>query len=339
MTTFREKINAALLAKTECGYVEKIFDRSRRDRIGQASNLFPIVLTSENFHQYRAETKVTEALFTCWGFPERLLYDPDNFPALRVVLHSGGSVKSFARPLLERGIQVMGAREANALVVAQFCLAQIILSCKGYFRNVRQSSHPETAGQSTAFIGTGLYGETIALLGMGAVARKLALLLPQFDLKILAVDPYMTKAEADKLGVKLVTLEQAFARAYVVSNHLPDLPQLSGVLNRPLFSSMRRDATFINTGRGAQVNETDLIDVARERPDITSLLDVTTIEPPLPGSPFYQLPNVQMSSHIAGAMNGDLKRMGDFVVGEFERYVQGQPLRHADPLHILDRLA
>jgi phosphoglycerate dehydrogenase-like enzyme len=62
----------------------------------------------------------------------------------------------------------------------------------------------------------------------------------------------------------------------VVSNHLPNLPNLQQVLDGKLFASMRPDATFINTGRGAQVHEADLISVLKLRPDITALLQGTS---------------------------------------------------------------
>ena len=160
------------------------------------------------------------------------------------------------------------------------------------------------------FTGPGSYREKIALLGMGAVARDLARLLRGFDLDILAVDPYLPAGEASKLGVELVSLERAFAEAYVVSNHLPNLPELSRVLNGKLFHSMRSNATFINTGRGAQVNEADLIEVARQRPDLTFLLDVTAPEPPEVGSPLFELSNIQLSSHIAGSLANEWYRLG-----------------------------
>jgi phosphoglycerate dehydrogenase-like enzyme len=120
---------------------------------------------------------------------------------------------------------------------------------------------------------------------------------------------------------------------------LPDHPELKGVLNKKLFESMRPNATFINTGRGAQVIEADLIEVAQLRPDLTALLDVTEPEPPAPGSLLYHLPNIQLSSHIAGAVNDEILRLGDFVIEEFERYVAGSPLLYADSLELLARLA
>jgi len=338
MDSKNKTLRAAFLAKENCPFTRSIFDEPRRERIARLAELNPVVLTPATIAQHRDEAAQTEVLFTSWGVPVELL-TPDYFPKLRVVFFSGGSVKFFARPLLERGIEVVGARAANAIAVAHFCLAQIILSCKGYFRNTRICRDAEKMRARGCFAGPGLYGEKIALLGMGAVARELVPLLHQVDLKVLAMDPYLSQEEATKLNVDLVTMEEAFVAGYVVSNHLPNLPELKGVLNGKLFSSMRRDATFINTGRGAQVNEAELAQVARERPDITALLDVTDPEPPEANNPFFDLPNIQLSTHMAGALNNEVRRQGDFVIAEFERYAAGLPLLHADTLDVLDRLA
>jgi len=333
-----KNIHAAFLATGHCPFVGKIFDAPSRDRIARYAQLLPTVLTPENIDQMKKEAAQAEVLFTCWGFPHDLL-TPDRFPSLKLLLYSGGSVKFFARPLLERGVQVVGARVSNAVAVAHFCLGQIILACKGWFRNTQDCRDAQMRHSGKCFAGPGLYGEKIALLGMGAVARELVQMLKPLDLDVIVVDPYLTPAEAAKLGVELVSMEEAFASAYVVSNHLPNLPELKGVLNRPLFASMRPNATFINTGRGAQVHEADLIGIMQARPDLTALLDVTDPEPPVLGSPFYELPNVQLSSHIAGALNDEVHRQGDFVLEEFERYAEGKPLLHADSLETLDRLA
>lgn len=330
--------HAAFLAQVGCKFVGQIYDEPRRERIARSAQLCPVVLTTTNFDQYRKEAAQTEVLFTCWNFPFELL-TPEHFPTLRVVFYSGGSVKGFARPLLERGVQVVGARAANAIAVAHFCLAQIILSCKGYFRNTQMCRDAKAVQARNCFAGPGLYGEKIALLGMGAIARELAPLLQKCDLKVLAVDPYLTSAEAEELGMEVVTMEEAFAQAYVVSNHLPNLPVLERVLDRSLFTSMRPHATFLNTGRGTQVNEADLLEVMQKRPDLTALLDVTDPEPPVTGSLLYTLPNVQLSTHIAGALNDEVRRQGDFVITEFERYAAGLPLLHAEKLEMLDRLA
>jgi phosphoglycerate dehydrogenase-like enzyme len=201
----------------------------------------------------------------------------------------------------------------------------MLLSCKGYFRNTRQFTSP--AGRQQGYRGPGVFGETVGLIGAGMVARALIDLLRPFELRVLVHDPYLGASEAADLGVERAELIELFERSFVISNHLPNLPHLSGVLHGRLFEGMREGATFINTGRGAQVVEPDLIRVLRQRQDLTALLDVTFPEPPEADSPLYELPNVQLSGHIAGSMNDEVVRLADYAIEEFLRWERGEPLR------------
>ena len=227
----------------------------------------------------------------------------------------------------------------NAVAVAEFCLAQIILSNKGYFRNTLMCREPQTAHQSIAHTGPGNYGETVALLGYGAIARQLRGLLRMLNLKVLVLDPTLSSSEAQKEEVELVDFQCAFETALVVSNHLPNLPALEKVLRADLFRRMRPNATFINTGRGQQVDEDGLVEVLRDRPDLTALLDVTHPEPPLPGSPLYKLPNVQLSSHIAGVVGDERRRLTDLIETELVQFLKGAPMHHSATLEELERIA
>ncbi len=319
--------------------IDYVYGHGRRRQIEQITDLHPVVVTSENFAEEAPRLRDTEVIFSTWGMPR---LEADQFaalPKLRAFFYAAGSVKTLAQPFLERDITVVSAWAANAISVAEFCLGQILLSCKGYFRNTRDCQTPDGNHQTIAFQGKGAYGEKIAIIGAGQIGRQLICLLKPFRLKILVVDPYLSEPEAEDLGVTKVSMADAFSQAYVVSNHLPNLPELQRVLDRPLFASMRQDATFINTGRGAQVNEADLIGVLKQRPDLMALLDVTDPEPCLPDCGFYHLPNVQISSHLAGAHNDEVVRMADTVIEEFTRWQNGDPLRYQITQHMLERMA
>jgi phosphoglycerate dehydrogenase-like enzyme len=152
--------------------------------------------------------------------------------------------------------------------------------------------------------------------------------LRNFELKTLAYDPFITPAEAEDLQIELTGLEALFTRSDVVSIHTPWLKETEGLITSDLLSSLKPGATFINTSRGAVVDEHGLLQVARQRPDLTFLLDVTHPEPPPSDSPIYDLPNIILTPHIAGSAGGEVARMGEWMAEEFDRYRQGLPLRH-----------
>lgn len=307
----------------------EIFLNGGKARLERLAELVEEPVTPDNFSQRRPEIADAEILIGTWGFPCGLAADLAELPGLSLVLYAGGSTRGFAGPFLERNIPVVSAREVNAQVVAEFCHAQIVLANKGYFRNIRSTRDPRTAHPLVAACGPGNHGAKVALLGYGAVGRALRKLLRLMSIEVLVVDPTVSSAAAAEDHIRLVDLEEAFSEALVVSNHLPDFPELKHCLKDLHFAAMREGATFINTGRGAQVDEAGLLKTLRARPDLTALLDVTFPEPPEAGSGIYTLPNVLLSSHIAGVVGKERELLVRTIAEDLERHLAGRPLLHA----------
>jgi phosphoglycerate dehydrogenase-like enzyme len=282
--------------------------------------------------------KDVEVIFSTWGMPCLTAAQLESMPRLRAVFYAAGSVQDFARPLLESGIRIVSAWRENADAVAHFTLAQLILSTKGYFRNLREYTGAAGSFQE-AYRGPGIYGETIALLGCGAVGRRVVELLKSCDARVIVFDPFLPAEAGQELGVEIVTLAAAFERGYVVSNHLANKPETTAMIGAALLGRMRTGATFINTGRGRTVVEAELVEVLRRRPDLTALLDVTFPEPTPADTPLRSLSNVHISTHIAGATNNEVHRLADLCIAEFDRYARGDALQHEVTLAALALLA
>ncbi len=320
------------------GTIDRVYAQGRREKIAEISDLYPTVITAENFKQHADALKNVEAVFSTWGLSKFTQEQLDMLPALEAVFYAAGSVKWFVEPLLDRGITVMSAWGANGVPVAEYALSQILLSNKGFFRNMRACVSREA--RRGAFRSVGNFGETVAILGAGMIGRALIRLLANFRLKVIVWDPFLSDEEAAELGVeKVSSLDEAFQRGLVVSNHLANVPETQNLLTAKLFAAMRQNATFINTGRGATVVEEDLIDVFRERQDLTALLDVTYPEPPAADSPLYTLPNMHLTTHIAGSIGDEVIRMADYAIEEFQAWEQDQPLRYAVTREMLPTMA
>ncbi|MBO5695135.1 MAG: hydroxyacid dehydrogenase [Lentisphaeria bacterium] len=290
--------------------VDYVYSEAQRKQIAEVTDLIPGIVNAGNFD--RVDLKDVEVIFSTWGMMNFTGEQLDRMPNLKAVFYGAGATDYFARPLLARGIKVISAWKANAIPVAEFVLAQIILSMKNYFSN----------NWNNKFAGPGCYGETVALIGAGAISSKLQEMLKvlNMNLNVLVIPSRPER--------RTISLEEAFRTAYVVSNHLPNREDNQKVLTRELFASMRQGATFINTGRGAQVDEAGLIEVLKARPDLTALLDVTFPEPPEAGSELYTLPNVRLTTHIAGSLNDEVHRMADYVIGDYLHFAAGEPLEH-----------
>jgi len=315
-----------------------VFGDGRCKRIAGLAELYPTVVTGRTFGEHAAALREVEVIFATWGMPALSDAQFAELPKLKAVFYAASNVKSFAWPLIEHDIVLVSAWAINAIATAQLALAQVLLTCRGYFRSVRRYRETRELASAKAFHRSGAAGETIGVIGMGWVGRRLTQELQALGFQVLASDPMLSDERARELGVEKTSLEELFRRSYIVSNHIPDLPSTKRVLGARLFESLRDGATFINTGRGAQVIEADLIRVLGQRPDLTALLDVTDPEPPAASSELWSLPNVVVSPHIGGTIGDEVTRLADAMIEEFVAWDAGKPLRYQVTRQVLETM-
>ena len=130
-----------------------------------------------------------------------------------------------------------------------------------------------------------------------------------------------------------------FEKCQTVTNHTANNEQTKGMLNYSLFSRMKNNATFINTGRGAQVVEADLVRALTEQPERTAILDVTFPEPVEKGHPFYEMDNVFLTPHLAGSAADEIARMGLYMAKSYEQVNAGEPADWEVSLKMLETMA
>jgi phosphoglycerate dehydrogenase-like enzyme len=314
-----------------------VYGQGRRERIAQVADVYPHVVHAGNFDVHAASLAEIEAIFATWGM---IHFEARHFaamPKLKAVFYAAGNVRAFAEPLVAHGTILTSAWATNAIPVAEMCLSQILLSLRGYFRAVR-GYRAAKSFSGKAFPRSGVNGETVGMIGMGKIGSLLRAKLAAYPLRVIAHDPMLSAKRASELDVELVSLDEVFKRSLVLCNHIPDLPSTRGTLNAGHFRSMREGATFVNTGRGAQVVEADLIATLKARPDMTALLDVTWPEPPAADSELWALPNVIVSPHIGGTIGDEVVRLADSAIAEFEAWSAGRPVQHQVTAEILETM-
>lgn len=268
-------------------------------------------------------------IFSSWYMPEFTDQEITNyFPSLKAIFYAAGTVKYFAEPFLKKGVRVFSAASANGIPVAEFAASQIVLAGKGYFQAQRAYKWPIwrrgfNKSRSYALNKYGNYAAKIGIIGCGAIGSMVVKLLSPYCLNIVVYDPFLSEQKALELGVQKVGLETLFEVCDVVSNHLPDIPETKRIINYKLLSSMKPTATFINTGRGAQVDEKALNKVLRKNKNMCALLDVTSHEPLFPWSPLYWRKNVFLTPHIAGSLSHENNRLVEFMVKSYEDVLTG----------------
>lgn len=282
-----------------------------------------------------------EFIFSTWGMPSMSEEEIKKcFPSLKCVFYAAGSVQAFARSFLACGVKVFSAWAANAVPVVEYTLAQIILANKGFFAHSREMKKGNReAGKVMKSAYPGNYGENVGIIGVGMIGSQVAERLKNYKLNVLAFDPFLTDERAEKLGIKKASLNEIFSTCRVITNHMANNEQTKGMLDYKYFSKMLPYSTFINTGRGAQIVEPDLVRVLEERPDVTAILDVTFPEPPAEGHAFYSLPNCFLTPHIAGSLMNETHRMAEYIIEEYERFIAGEPCLYEVSLKMLETMA
>ena len=273
-----------------------------------------------------ARLREAEAVFSTWGmFACTEAEIRACMPRLKYVFYAAGSVQYFARPFLDLGVRVFSAWQANAVPVIQYTFAQILLALKGYF-TVQAKARTGRAEAASLFQHyPGVFDARIGLLGCGAIGSGVAGLLRGCDVEVWAYDPFLSAERAAVLGVRRASLEEIFAACDVVSNHLANLPETVGIIRREHLMSMKPYATFINTGRGPQLDEADLLDALTEVPTRTALLDVLTDEAHSDANPLNALPNCYITPHIAGSSGFEVRRMADYMAEALDCVLSERP--------------
>ncbi|GGX05199.1 hydroxyacid dehydrogenase [Streptomyces lomondensis] len=312
-----------------------LFPPPLMERLRRTADIDPGLVVRDFADPAAADTLASaEMLITGWGCPHLDAGVLAAVPKLGAVLHAAGSVRSLVgEALWERGVTVHSAVTGNALPVAEYTLAMILLAGKDAFdhRERFRRTHAYPSPAETA--ATGNLGRRVGVIGASRVGRRLLELLRPFDLTVLLHDPYVSPAEAAALGAESLSLEDLLRHSDIVSLHAPDIPETHHMLDRDRLALMRDGGVLINTARGALVDHEALTDeLVSGR--LNAVLDVTDPEPLPAGSPLYHLPNVFLTPHIAGSLGTELERLGRIVVEELERLVAGLPpeheVRHAD---------
>lgn len=328
--TARQGLPAALLLMNARAF-DDLFDSVRLERLRRLVRLGePMRLDDLSGPDATGRLLDTEILITGWGSP---LLGPDVLdaaPALRAVIHTGGSVKQHvSRAFWDRGVLVTSAADANAVPVAEFTLATILLEGKRATRYVEgYRRHREVDGPWRDVIPPAVnFGGTVGIVGLSRVGRRVAELLRPFDLKVLVADPHVAPADAAAVGARLVDLDVMLSASDIVTVHAPALPDTHHLLDARRIALLRRDAVVINTARGSLIDTDALIQRCRDG-SLRAILDVTDPEPLPADSELFDTPGIVLSPHIAGAMHAETRRLADSALDEIDRLRQRLPPVH-----------
>ncbi len=328
----------ALLGESKFRF-NKVYKQPIMEQLEASAEVSPLI-SKDKVCDYVDFLADCEIAFATWGMTA---YSVDEikryFPQLKVLFYAAGTVQGFAKEFLECGVKVFSANYANAIPVAEYTFAQIALATKGFFRSAKNYKLNPLFSLKYAYSCNGNYAIKVGLVGLGVIGSLVAEKLKSLDVEVWACDPFIKAERAAELGVKLVSKEELFANCDVISNHLANKKELNNIFNFKLFNSMKKYATFINTGRGAQVSEFGLAMSLLLKPSTTAVLDVVKAEFFPYVSPLYWMRNAVMTPHIAGSIGNETMRMAQFMIEEMQRYLKGEQLQYEVTMEMLARMA
>lgn len=322
--------------------VDQVYAPALMEVLHQKLGMTSMVYTYEMLLSEPEKFRNVEYIFSTWGMLSLTEDEIRKYlPNLKCVFYAAGTVQYFAKPFLACGVKVFSAWMANAVPVAEYTVAQILLANKGYYQSADRYSLGEDFNRVRKAVVQypGNYDTPVGILGVGAIGQLVCEMLKPFRLKVLAYSRSLTEEKATAMGVEKSDIETIFKTCQVVSNHIADNPRTKGIFTKEHFAAMRPYATFLNTGRGAQVVEKDLADVLSERPDLTAVLDVTWPEPVEKDSPFIGLSNCILTPHIAGSSGNEVWRMAEYMIAEYDRYANGEATLYEVTEEMLERMA
>lgn len=321
-------------------HIKNVYSENTVAEIKKYYELNETILCKKNIKENIDISKSAEALFSTWGMEHFSKEDiKDYFPNLKYIFYAAGSVQEFAQDFLGSGIKVFSASAANAVPVAEYTFAQIVLSNKGMFGAVEKNKHNFGAANHFCNQNIGNYHPKIGIVGVGKIGTMVIELLKNIECEIYCYDPFLPDSRANELGIKKCTLQEIFKECDCISNHLANKDELTGIFNYELFSLMKPYAAFINTGRGRQVQEAGLIKAFSECKTRTALLDVTFPEPPHKFSKLRRMKNIILTPHIAGSSGKEVARMGDYMLSDSKKIVNGENPDYEVTLKMLKTMA
>ncbi|GAB7216996.1 D-2-hydroxyacid dehydrogenase [Dickeya zeae] len=166
-----------------------------------------------------------------------------------------------------------------------------------------------------------LFGRRVLIVGAGDIGREVATFLQPFGVVLQGIAHSPREMPMFERVDSLSSLEQAVSSADYVINILPDTPATTDIYHSGVFAAMKPSALFINVGRGTAVVDADLCAALRQQRIAGAVLDVFRQEPLPQTHPFWQTPNLTVTTHVAGPLVP--ARLGQLFLANLQRFRQG----------------
>lgn len=249
----------------------------------------------------RSKTKVDKAMM-------------DKAPKLKFIIRGGVGVDTIdVEYAKSKNVAVDNTPEASSLAVAELAFA-LMISLPNHVAEA-DASMKQGKWLKKELERTELAGKTLGLVGIGRIAREVAVRAMAFGMRVIAYDKFVEKSDA----AEMMSLDKVLAQSDYISLHTPLTDETKGMINAKALASMKKGAYLVNTCRGKVVVEEDIV-AALESGQLAGYgTDVYYSDPP-ENTPLAKAPHVVMTPHLGASTAENLDRLGDCIVERVQKY-------------------
>ncbi|HEX4795048.1 MAG TPA: D-2-hydroxyacid dehydrogenase [Humisphaera sp.] len=299
-----------------------------RERVGGHRLLLPQALQKSNLAAGAADPMLAEADIA-FGQPDPV--QAMQLPRLKWVHLTTAGYTRYDREDLRTAFRARGAVLTNSsMVYADPCAQHAVASMFALARRLPQCMDDQRAAKSWHQAdhrarSQVLTGQSVLILGFGAIARRLVELLAPLRMDITAVRRRVNGDEPCRV-VPTEQVDQMLGQADHVMNILPQSLQTEGFMTRARIEKIKSGAAYYNIGRGSTQDQAALVDALKSGRLSGVYLDVTDPEPLPPEHPLWTAPNCYITPHTAGGRAGEFDAHVEHFTGNLERFLAGKEL-------------
>ncbi len=247
---------------------------------------------------------------------------------LKVIGRAGVGVDNIElEAATKRGIVVINAPDGNTITTCEHTFAMMMALA----RHIPQAYKKTTAGvwDRKSFVGVELSNKTLGIIGMGRIGSEVAKRAKAFGMDIIGYDPFLSEERAEKLGVKLASVDEIVEQADFITVHVPLTNETRHMISRVQFERMKKGMRIINCARGGIIDEMALIEAIDQGIVAGAAFDVFEEEPPRPDHPFLSHPKIIVTPHLGASTIEAQENVAIDVSEQVLRILRNEPYKNA----------
>lgn len=227
----------------------------------------------------------------------------------------------------QKGVLVVNSPEGNTIAAAELSVALLL----ALGRSIAQAAGSMKAGEwkRSKYVGVEVYGKSVGVIGLGKIGREVAKRLLGMEMDVLAYDPFLSKEQAEALGVRLVDLETIYRQSDYITVHVPKTKETAGMIGAAEIEKMRDGVRLINVARGGIIQEGALLEGLQSGKVAGAAIDVWDKEPTDPANPLALHPAVVATPHLGASTEEAQVGVAVDIAEQIVDVLEGRPARAA----------